>query len=167
MFSSWLVCLLISRMMQKVPNVLPQHMVEGCIMGQERTHWMLVQIQIFQHFSGLSDKNQWIYEKRIRHVKGTDIYDCVQFGADPNKNPDLGNVNVVSWGDCWPLAEVCTPLSDIEVLKNSRKIIIVEKGLDSVSILSLSPALPALRCLSTAAIGFVTPEDLTLRNCLH
>ena len=26
----------------------------------------------------------------------TDIYDCVQFGADPNKNLDLVNLNLVS-----------------------------------------------------------------------
>ena len=29
----------------------------------------------------------------IRHIYGTDIYDCVQFGADPNKTPDIVNLN--------------------------------------------------------------------------
>ena len=28
------------------------------------------------------------------------------FGADPNKNPDLVNLKVVSFGDCWTLVEV-------------------------------------------------------------
>ena len=31
---------------------------------------------------------------------------CVQFVADPNKNLDLVNLNVVLQGDCWALVEV-------------------------------------------------------------
>ena len=42
-----------------------------------------------------------------------DVDDCVRFGADPNKNPDLVDLNVVSEGDCWSLAEVCGRLIHI------------------------------------------------------
>ena len=35
----------------------------------------------------------------------------VIFVADLNKNPNLVNLKVVSSGDCWALAEVCTVLS--------------------------------------------------------
>ena len=31
-----------------------------------------------------------------KNVKGTDFYVCMQYSADPNKNPDLVNVNMVS-----------------------------------------------------------------------
>ena len=33
--------------------------------------------------------------KDIRLLKGTDFYECVQLGSDPNKNPNLVNLNVV------------------------------------------------------------------------
>ena len=35
--------------------------------------------------------------KKIRHVSGTDINECVQFAADPKK-PEVVNLNLVSWG---------------------------------------------------------------------
>ena len=53
----------------------------------------------------------------IWHVQGTDIYKCVQFDADPNKNQDVISLNVVSCGDCCAYAEVCTPLCAILVFK--------------------------------------------------
>ena len=34
----------VSRIMQKVEDGLPQHLVEGCSVGQERTHYIMVQI---------------------------------------------------------------------------------------------------------------------------
>ena len=37
----------------------------------------------------------------------------LHFEADPNENPALVNLNVVSLGDCWALAEVCAPLRSI------------------------------------------------------
>ena len=56
-----------------------------------------------------------VYRDQIRHVQETVIYEYVQFGADPNKNMSLVNLNVDSYGDCWSLAAVCTLLSDILV----------------------------------------------------
>ena len=32
--------------------------------------------------------------KNFRHIYGTDVYECVQFSADPNKNLDLVDLNV-------------------------------------------------------------------------
>ena len=41
-----------------------------------------------------------------RHVQRTDVYQCVEFGADPNQNESQVNSKVVSWGACWFLVEV-------------------------------------------------------------
>ena len=52
----------------------------------------------FQHFNIFTffpGKNSLDLMKKNRHFKGTDISECVQFGADQNKNPDLVNLNVV------------------------------------------------------------------------
>ena len=45
-------------------------------------------------FADFSKINSWVLLKD--HIKGTDIYECVQFGEYPNKNPDLVHLNVVS-----------------------------------------------------------------------
>ena len=34
------------------------------------------------------------------------VYECVQCGADPSKDPDLLNLNVFPRGACWALVEV-------------------------------------------------------------
>ena len=46
---------------------------------------------------------------------GTDIHECVNFGADPNKNPYLVDLNVVSQGNRWAMMEVFTELDIILV----------------------------------------------------
>ena len=43
-----------------------------------------------------SENNSWILMKEIGHVQETDVYECVKFGADTNKNLDLMKLNVVS-----------------------------------------------------------------------
>ena len=45
-------------------------------------------------------------KKIIRHVKGTGVYECVQFGANPNNNLDLVNLDVDSSGDCWAFVDM-------------------------------------------------------------
>ena len=42
-------------------------------------------------------------EKKIKHMSGAHINECVQFGADPNKILAPVNLNVFSWVDCWAL----------------------------------------------------------------
>ena len=40
--------------------------------------------------------------KKIRYICGTNINECVQWSADPIKNLDLVNFNVVSQGTAGP-----------------------------------------------------------------
>ena len=46
MFSLALVCLLVSRIMQKLPNQFSQNSVERWHMGHGRNDWILVEIRI-------------------------------------------------------------------------------------------------------------------------
>lgn len=38
-------------------------------------------------------------KKRKRQIQGPDVFERVEFGADPNKNLDSADLNVVSVGD--------------------------------------------------------------------
>ena len=52
--------------------------------------------RFFHIFIDYSENNRWILMKK---VQGLEIYECALFGADPNKNLDLVNLTVVSYGD--------------------------------------------------------------------
>lgn len=56
-------------------------------------------------------------KKKIKHIQGTDI--C-EFCADINKNLDITDLNMVTLGDGWVLAEVHALLSDILVQEVSK-----------------------------------------------
>ena len=45
----------------------------------------------------------------------TYFYECVEFGADPDKYQDLVNLNVVSKGDCWALVETRLDICEVKV----------------------------------------------------
>ena len=55
------------------------------------------------------ENNSFILNK-IMHDEGSDINECVQFGADPSRNPNLVHLTVVWWGACWALAEWCSAI---------------------------------------------------------
>ena len=52
---------------------------------------VLVKIQVRRCLIGFLENNNGLDDK------GTDIYECVQFGADPNKELDAENPNVGDW----------------------------------------------------------------------
>ena len=47
-------------------------------------------------FVDFLENNEWVLMKKVRYVLDTDIYECVQFGADQNLYLDIVNLNVVS-----------------------------------------------------------------------
>ena len=59
-------------------------------------------------------------DEQIWPVERTDIYECVQFGADPHENLDLVNLNDFSQWECWALVQffaLCVGSCYVNVLK--------------------------------------------------
>ena len=70
---------------------------QGVDLGFFFTFFYIVRWSIFQHFPWFL--REWfkdLDENIFRHLYGTDIYEFVQFGADPNKSLDLLIFTVVS-----------------------------------------------------------------------
>ena len=90
-------------------NWIQWNCVEGGGMTQWRTHTIMVWIEIRGRF-----REKMFLSLTLRDVFfkwKTDVFEFVQFGADPNKNLDPVNLNVVSSGVCWALARPPTFVS--------------------------------------------------------
>ena len=56
---------------------------------------LFVRLQDYvKNIKPISMTHLWILLREILFFQGTDIYEFVQFGPDPNKNLDLVNLNV-------------------------------------------------------------------------